>query len=143
MKHQLQGLMAISIACLFFAGTDAVAQTPGPSAQTAADNARSGAIRTRNPGRMVQNGVARHQDFADRQSLGTVIDEPPSLDPFPGLIAEALDVVFGQINEAISAFRNLLLIRAGQTPIPTSAVNSNSNASGNSSSGNSSSGGRR
>jgi len=135
--------MAISIVCVCLTGAEALGQTPGPSAQTAADNARSGAIRTRNPGRLVQNGVARHQDFADRQSLGTVIDAPATLDPFPGLIAEALEVVFGQINEAISAFRDLLLIRAGQSPVPTSTINSNSTTSGNVSTGGSSGGGRR
>jgi len=90
---------------------------------------------------MVQNGVARHSDFADRQSLGTVIDAEETADVFPGLIAEALEIVFGQINDAIAAFRNLLLVRSGQTPVPTSTLNTTTNTNTNTN--NTSSGGRR
>lgn len=120
----------------------AVAQVP-PSGQTAADNVRGGSVRGRNPGRMVQNGVARHQDFSDRQAAGTEITEPPTDPPFPGLVSELLDIVFTQINEAITAFRNLLLARAGQIPSPSNLgalIGSSAGSTENSTSGG---GGRR
>ncbi len=141
MNRRLHTETLLSIGLLALAAIPASGQVIGQPAQTAGDNVRGGAIRGRNPGQMVQNGVARHSDFADRQSLGTVIDAEETLDPFPGLIAEALEIVFGQINDAIAAFRNLLLVRSGQTPVPASALNTATNTNTNTN--NTSSGGRR
>lgn len=141
MNRRLRTETLLSIGLLALAAIPASGQVIGQPAQTAGDNVRGGSIRGRNPGQMVQNGVARHSDFADRQSLGTVIDAEEIQDAFPGLIAEALENVFGQINDAIAAFRNLLLVRSGQTPVPASALNTATNL--NTSSNNTSSGGRR
>lgn len=140
-KHRTNPF-AFSIIGLALAAAVSLAQTPptiGPSAQTARDNASGGGVRTRTPGQMVQNGVSRHSVFSDRQSAGTVITEPPHEEPFPGLIAEALNVVFDQINAAITAFRTLLITRAGQTPV----INGTNTADGGSNSGGSGGGGRR
>lgn len=90
--------------------------------QTAAQNARGGSVRGRTPGMMVNSGVARVEEFQGRQSVGTVITEPqPTITPRTQFIVDALDTVFSQLNRAILAFRNLLLVRAGETPtiIPT------------------------
>lgn len=143
MNRRLRTETLLTISLVALVTIPASGQVIGPPAQTAGDNVRGGSIRGRNPGQMVQNGVARHSDFADRQSLGTVIDAEETADAFPGLIAEALEIVFGQINDAIAAFRNLLLVRSGQTPIPASALSTATNTNSGTNTNNTSSGGRR
>ena len=130
MKNRRGFALAVSVIGILSAVANSSAQTPGQPGQTASQNSRGGAVRTRNPGNLVNNGVGRHADFSDRQAMGTVITELPTEPPFPGLIADALQVVFDQINTAITAFRNLLLIRAGQTPALSSPAAGAGSASG-------------
>lgn len=104
----------------------ALAQTPA-TGQTAAQNARGGSVRGRTPGMMVNTGVALVEDFQDRQAVGTEITEPaPTITPRTQFLVDALDTIFTQLNRAILAFRNLLLLRAGEssTAIPTTTTTS-------------------
>ncbi len=94
----------------------AFAQAPA-TGQTAAQNARGGSVRGRTPGMMVNTGVAQVNEFQNRQAAGTEITEPaPTITPRTQFIVDALDTVFTQLNRAILAFRNLLLVRAGESP---------------------------
>jgi len=143
MNNRYKLAMAVAVFGVASLAAETEAQSIGLPGQTAVDNSRGGAVRTRNPGRMVSDGVVRHADFADRQSLGTVISEAPVDDPLPGLIAEALQIVFDQINEAITAFRSLLLVRAGETPSTAASTSASSNTGSTGNNVNSSGGGRR
>ncbi len=89
----------------------------GPPGQLARDNARGGAIRVRAPGRMITAGIARAIDFSNRAQAPVQITETaPPVSIRAQLIADALDIVFAQLNESLRVFTNLLLVRAGRPP---------------------------
>lgn len=113
-KHAIAVLIVLSILAL----------TPGgyaqsfPSGQTAADNARAGSVRLRDPGNMVNAGVAAAIDFSNNAQAPieiVVTSLPTSIRA--QLIADSLQIVFDELNQAIVLFHNLLLARAGKPPI--------------------------
>jgi len=82
-------------------------------AQTASDNAAGAGGRA--PGDMVAAGVAQSIAFSGHV---TIITEPDSaMNPRADAIAASLDILFQQLNIAIAAFHNLLLARAGLSPV--------------------------
>jgi hypothetical protein len=91
-----------------------------PAGTTALDDVSGGAIRGRAPGRLVQDGVARHVTFNDPQFSRpeiTEIELPTSRRAI--FLSQALESLFDQLNTAIEAFAALLQVRAGQISIPS------------------------
>lgn len=102
------------VAVLTIGAVDALAQVGAN--QVVRQNASGGAIRERAPGQLVQAGIARAVETNNAFLAGVeIVDEyEPSLRA--QVISESLQVVFQQVNNAIAAFHNLLLARAGRTP---------------------------
>jgi hypothetical protein len=90
--------------------------SPDAGGRTALENARGGAVRGRSPGNMVSAGVAQATSFGRGAAIGvdvTETEEPSTV--FGSLLAESIDFLFGQVNDAIDQFVDLLLLRAGAT----------------------------
>jgi hypothetical protein len=107
--------MALTLASL--AGPSYAQQAPDAGGRTALENARGGQVRARSPGNLVQAGVAQARMFGRGADIGVDVTEtehPPSI--FSQVLAESIDFLFEQINEAIELIGNLLLLRAGETP---------------------------
>ncbi len=92
--------------------------------QTALDNARSGAVRSRAPGRMVNAGVAQAIAFGGAARAGIPITETSRPKSFrTDALTRSITLIFEQLNQAISLFHNLLLARAGKPPVlPTKSA---------------------
>jgi len=74
--------------------------------------------RSRAPGNLVSAGVARARAANNSGVQGFEITETDNGDPsfWTEFLTRAIPIVFGQINQAIVLFENLLLARAGQPP---------------------------
>lgn len=86
--------------------------------QHASDNVSGGAVALRAPGNMVNAGVIRAQEAAAFARGGIEIVEtsrPPS--PRAVFLADAIKIIFDQLNSAILLFDNLLRLRAGTPPV--------------------------
>ena len=93
-----------------------------PPGQSAAENASIGAIRSRAPGHMVGAGVARAFEPHDAARGGIDITEtsrPTSIRA--QALADAITIVFDQLNQALALLQNLVLVRAGE-PLDLSAL---------------------
>ncbi|MBI4718216.1 MAG: hypothetical protein HY763_10455 [Planctomycetes bacterium] len=82
--------------------------------QTAAQNTRGGAVRSRAPGHMVSDGVARAIEFGNRAFAGVEITETeiPSSGRAQVLAAQITDL-FDALNAGIQALGELIIQRAG------------------------------
>ncbi len=82
----------------------------------ARDNLRSAAGRA--PGNMVSAGVGRALAHANSFWAPVQITETSRPSTARALfVADAIEILFGQLNDAIMLFQNLLLARAGRTPV--------------------------
>ena len=85
---------------------------------TALENAGSGAVAIRSPGRMVSAGVGRAIGAANSFRAPTIITETERPTPIHAqFFAEAIDILFNQINDLIFFLHNLALTRAGEEPV--------------------------
>ncbi len=112
----------VRLACSFafvvlcFCGSPALAQI-GPPGQSAADNSRAGAVGLRAPGNMVIAGVARlQQQTRLAQAPITITEAAREISIRKQLLIDSINIIFEQVNDALSLFGNLLLLRAGRTP---------------------------
>ena len=96
--------------------------------QTAADNARSGAVRGRTPGKMVGAGVARALEFANAGRAGVQIVEVAPASSFrTNAMVASIAALFEQLNQAMLVIGNLLLARSGiglESALPASGPSS-------------------
>lgn len=86
---------------------------------TARANVRSGAVRERAPGLRVNDGIFRHLAFPPQTEITEPAPDEDAARIF--LLTESIEILFDQLNEAISLFRNLLLARAGRPPVTSTA----------------------
>lgn len=87
--------------------------TPGNTAQ---ENVR--AIGARSPGRMVTAGVGRAIEAFNTFRAGPTISETSRPTPIHAqFLAEAIDIIFDQVNDLFFFLRNLALISAGENPL--------------------------
>ena len=106
-------VIAVTLVVGLVPGAWAKAQIPVWQ-QTAAENARGGAVRGRTPGNMVSAGVARALAFADASRAGvqiTDIASPSSLRT--NAMVASITALFEELNKAFLVIGNLLLARAG------------------------------
>lgn len=107
-------LVAVVVLC--FWGSPVMAQI-GPPGQSAADNNRAGAVALRAPGNMVIAGVARLQQQTNlAQAPITITETGREISIRKQLLIDSINIIFEQVNDALSLFGNLLLLRAGRTP---------------------------
>ncbi len=90
-----------------------------PPGTTALEDAGGGAVRGRSPGNMVQEGVARHQEFTD---FDFGITEEPAPSPRAAALVEVFSTLFEELNAAIEAFTALLIARSGGNPFTSSSL---------------------
>jgi hypothetical protein len=125
----LTGRLGLALAVICAIASTAAAQFP-VSGRTALENARGSAIRNpeaRTPGNLVQEGVARAREFGRGADIGVDVTEtsrPPSLRA--QILAESIEIVFDQLNTAITLFHNLILARGGRSPRLSSPIPSRS-----------------
>lgn len=87
-----------------------------PVGNTALENVK--AIGARTPGRMVSAGVGRALEAFDTFRAGPVISETARPTPIHAqFLAEAIDIIFDQLNDLFFFLRNLALIDAGEDPV--------------------------
>ena len=87
-----------------------------PPGNTALENVRT--IGARAPGRMVTAGVGRAIEAFNTFRAGPVISETSRPTPIHAqFLAEAIDIIFDQVNDLFLFLRNLALINAGEDPL--------------------------
>jgi len=133
---------AVAVAAVFAWSAVARAQTtssaPGTPGlgQHASDNVSGGALAARSPGNMVNAGVARVQQAANFARGGIDIVET-TIPTSPGdvFLADAIEILFEQLNSTLLYLGNILLQRAGLpsltpqvTPPTTTTVDENTDA---------------
>lgn len=96
--------------------------------QTAAENARGGAVRGRAPGDMVSAGVARAIEFANAARAGVQITEVAPVSSFrTDAMVASITALFEELNQAMLIIGNLLLARSGiglESALPDSVPSS-------------------
>ena len=106
-------VMAVTMLAGLAPGAWAQAQIPVWQ-QTAADNARGGAVSGRAPGRMVTAGVVRALEFADAGRAGVQITDVASPSSFrTNALVASIAALFEELNQAMLVIGNLLLARSG------------------------------
>jgi hypothetical protein len=103
-------LMALAAVVLIVTATSAfVITNTGPRASVAGAAARA-------PGQMVNAGAARHRDRLIDFASPPEITETASPDFFTPFLADAVEIIFDEVNQALELLLNVLFIRAGQDP---------------------------
>lgn len=116
------------VVVLFLLVSPAEAQigTIGPAGQSALTNSSAGAVAFRAPGNLVIAGVARlQQQTALAQAPIEITETTPAFSIRTQLLVDSINIIFDQLNQAISLFSNLLLARAGlppNIPLPASVA---------------------
>lgn len=111
-------------------------QTTTPGAPTlgqhASDNVSGGAIAARSPGNMVIAGLVRRQEAVDFARGGIeIVETTRPTSPRAVFLAEAVKIIFDQLNSTLLYLGNILLQRAGLPPLvpqvtpPTTTVDEN------------------
>lgn len=94
--------------------------TPGVPTwnQNALDNVSAGALASRSPGNMVGAGVVRAQEAADFARGGIeIVETSRPISPRATFLVEAIKIVFVQLNRTLLYLGNILLERAGLSPL--------------------------
>ncbi len=133
MKHQGTFLMSCRAGAvlLAFCGLPVAYGQVSPPGRSAQENASSGAVASRAPGNLVTAGVARTLQAADLARAGVEITEterPTSIGD--QLLADSIEIVFSQLNQAIVLLENLFLAQVGQPPVIPTNVITGSNGAG-------------
>jgi len=110
------GLIAAVAAILIGTCADGAFARAGEN-QAVRANVSGGAVRSRAPGNMISAAVGRYQLAHNAALAGVEIVDTPEPSIASMALAESLGILFQQLNNAIVAFHNLLLARAGRPPI--------------------------
>jgi len=111
MKRQIRGLLVLSMGVVLLESSVAWGQVIIDTFP-ALDNVSANSLRARAPGNMVQAGVARAKQVARPDIVNTEV--PPSIKAI--FLAEAIDIIFDDINNALLLVINLFRARAGIEP---------------------------
>jgi len=98
----------------------AQAQSAEPGSLAVENNAKSGAVAARSPGRMVSAALGRASEAQDRLLSRPEITEDGSveqLSPLGQARIEALQTMFQSLNFLIVSLENVMLVQAGRDPV--------------------------
>ena len=128
--HGLTAALVIAlVACLegtAYAQFNGGTQGNNVAGRTALENASAGGAGGRSPGNLVISGASRAQAAIVSPRFGFSITETSRpISPRAQFLAQAIQIIFTDLNVAISLLQNVLLARAGLPPaLPGSSLTS-------------------
>lgn len=116
MTNNLKKAIVCGVAGSLLLCVSANAQLAIPG-NTAMENVSAAAVRS--PGNMVSAGVGRAKNaFSTFRAKNVITETQSPISPHAVFYAQAVEIIFKQINDLLFFLHNLSLIQAGLDPIP-------------------------